>query len=122
MSYKAVTFVIPDGFTGPFAVIERPDGINIDAREIECRIEVPSSRVVALRSADVLREMRRWRLVTVPGKEIDVYEVGDDAQTLRGGGYFDRTGHLPRFEFFVGTLQESESFDFPNWQRAAELK
>ena len=114
-SSKQLQFVIPDDFHGPFALSEGRNGIVLDANQKMARIAIPKSGVVVVTSGSALREMRQWSALTVSGKAIGVYEVGDNDVALRGGGWAARSGQSPRFEFFVGTLEEFEAFDFVRW-------
>jgi hypothetical protein len=118
MDYKHLHFVIPDAFRGPIVIIEGRKGVVLDAEKKECHLEIPASGLVVVTSGAALREMRVRSASSVSGKPIAVDEPGDDEIALRSGGWADRTGHPPRFELFVGTLQEFEDFDFSKWTPA----
>src|SRR5205814_1979848 len=102
-------------FRGPVAIMEGRGGVVLDANHKTAHIEIPKSGVVVVTSGNALREMRQWSALSDSGKAIGVYEVGNDEVALRGGGWADRSGHAPRFEFFVGTRVEFEAFDFSRW-------
>lgn len=113
---SCLEFILPNGFAGPFVVVESFDAkpIPIDGK---CyRVEVPASGVVAVSSTKPFNTMLEWRAAFFDGNVIPVYRMNDaDGVALHSNGWSDRTGHPPRFEFFVGTETEFKDFDFSAW-------
>lgn len=112
---KGVCFVVEENFSGPFIMIESPNGTKLDWNSQEVQIIIPSNGVVRLKSAAGLKEMRQWSARTFSGKRIGVYEITAGEVGLRGGSYVCNNDRKPRFEFFIGTLKDFNSFDFAKW-------
>jgi hypothetical protein len=114
-SQKSLQFIIPNGFSGPFVIVERQDGLVLKSEQPTAVIHVPNSGLVLLTSFDELRLWRHHSASFAGGPPIGVYEVRDNEIALRGGGLVARNGR-ERIEYFVGTLQEFQEFSFDDWE------
>jgi hypothetical protein len=110
--YRVVHFVIPDGFRGPFVIVESSDGQELTERGGITQMHITDGRVVKVKSIAVFRELRQRRASYASGGNIPVFDVRDDQIALRSNGLNSRDGGPEQLELFVGTEQEFRNCDF----------
>ena len=112
---KTLHFVLPNDFEGPFIVLMDPGGVAVDAGQDHLEFVIRPDGVHFVSSEEPLNERRQWSASYQNGRSLGVYELSDTEIGLRGGGYSSRLGRPSRFQFFVGTLQAYEKFNFSEW-------
>lgn len=114
---REIEFVVPDGFTGAFIIIERADGQSGEFQKGKLTLTVPPSRILAVKDDSAFDEWttRSARFQNGDNLAID-NEFDASLVALRGGG--DSSGVRgdlvipPHQSYFVGTDAEFMKCDF----------
>ena len=114
---RKIEFVVPDGFRGPFLIIEHPSGQSGAFHEGKLTLTVPSSRILLIEDDSAFSE---WTLRSARYANADVLATANDHDrslvALRGGGNSSgmRQGLIipPHHSCFVGTDDEFAKCDF----------
>lgn len=112
-----IHFVVPDGFRGPFVVIEDKDAPELPIVNGCYVVNVPQTRVLPIHSDAAFRHWTSREAEFVSGAPL---RCGDgipsgptDGETmLRSMGWSGSTNHEGHHNFFVGTLAEAQASDF----------
>ena len=118
LEYPTVVFVIPNDFHGPFVIYEDPGGVEVASSYKTHSIEVPESRVLRLRSTQLLHDWSYRRAERRSGEEVPILddEFRPRQVALWSGGYSLGSHHPARYEFFVGTEAEFMGFEFSEFE------
>jgi hypothetical protein len=114
---REIEFVVPDGFRGPFLIIEHPDGQSGDFRNGKLSLEIPPSRILTVKDDSAFDEWTTRSARYQSGIELPLdHEVDASHVALRGGGEsagVRRNLVIPQhMSFFVGTDADFDECDF----------
>ncbi|MES2790123.1 MAG: hypothetical protein V4719_10905 [Planctomycetota bacterium] len=113
MGYPTVRFLVPNGFSGPFIIVEDPLGEPIEAKHGITTFSIPASGVLKVKSAAVLQGTMTIEARRVNGEQIPLdHEASPTQIALRGGGKMKASDSEPFFGFFIGTESAQIAVDF----------
>jgi hypothetical protein len=114
---REIEFVVPDGFQGPFLIVERPDGQSGEFREGKLTLTVPPSRILAIRDDSAFNEWTKRSARYEGGGNLPIdNEFDASLVALRGGGHGSGVRGSraipPHHSYFVGTDAEFMACDY----------
>jgi hypothetical protein len=112
---REIRFILPASFKGPFIIV--PDERGDDLQEVGgvFFVTVPPTRIARVRSVELFAAMHKESWTTVDNRSTvrDANIGATDSETaLRCIGSQSCGNTRDRIKYFLGTLQEAETFDF----------
>ena len=112
-----MSFVLPDGFQGPFLVVEDANAPPIERKNGDFVVSIPESRIVRVKSLSLLRDWHQERASYRNGKTLPVgphagADVGTSVVALRSRGIGAHNDRPDVAHFFVGTESDAYEYDF----------
>jgi len=114
---REIEFVVPDGFSGPFIIIDGDGGQSGAFRDGKLTLTVPDTRILVVDDDSAFSE---WTTRTARYANGDVLAIDNEFEgsltALRGGGHSSGVhGELiipPHHTYYVGTESELLECDF----------